>query len=198
MSALLLIYVTFQIEKSQRDVAWTYSGSGLSLIQFNTQNSTNALRLAEALFNYRINTDESKREELRAAYLQKFDIVWSATVYLKQFNSITEYPDLVKFRNASKETLESLDPLMQPDIVLPEDQRDALMKDAEKGANARISVDLESQTVSSSDGETFSFEVDEFKKHCLMNGLDDIGLTMEKSASIDSFEKQVTADRPWV
>ena len=122
MSALLLIYVTFQIEKSQRDVAWTYSGSGLSLLQFNTQNSTNALRLAEALFNYRINTDESKREELRAAYLQEFDIVWSATVYLKQFNSITEYPDLVKFRNASKETLESLDPLMQPDIVLTEDQ----------------------------------------------------------------------------
>ncbi|MDA9207768.1 3-isopropylmalate dehydratase small subunit [Octadecabacter sp.] len=83
-------------------------------------------------------------------------------------------------------------------IVLPEDQRDALMKDAEKGSNARISVDLETQTVTSSDGETFSFEVDEFKKHCLMNGLDDIGLTMEKAASIDKFETQVSAERPWV
>ncbi len=124
LSALLLIYVTLQIEKSQRDVAWTYSGSGLSLLQFNTQNSINTLRLSEALFNYRINTDESKNSELRAAYLQEFDIVWSATVYLKQFDSITEYPELVKFRNSSRETLESLDPLMQPDIVLTEDQLD--------------------------------------------------------------------------
>ncbi len=83
-------------------------------------------------------------------------------------------------------------------IVLPEDQRDALMKDAEKGANARIEVDLEAQTVTSSDGEVFSFEVDTFKKHCLLNGLDDIGLTMEKAASIDTFEAQASAARPWV
>ena len=83
-------------------------------------------------------------------------------------------------------------------IVLPEDQRDALMKDAEKGANARIEVDLETQTVTSSDGETFSFEVDAFKKHCLQNGLDDIGLTMEKAASIDAFEAGAGAARPWV
>jgi|GEM_PF-3069 len=83
-------------------------------------------------------------------------------------------------------------------IVLPEDQRDALMKDAEKGANARIEIDLESQTVTSSDGDVFNFEVDSFKKHCLMNGLDDIGLTMEKATSIDSFETQVSAERPWV
>ena len=72
------------------------------------------------------------------------------------------------------------------------------MKDAEKGANARIEVDLEAQTVTSSDGETFTFEVDSFKKHCLMNGLDDIGLTMEKAASIDAFEAEASAARPWV
>lgn len=83
-------------------------------------------------------------------------------------------------------------------IVLPEDQRDVLMKDAEKGANARIEVDLEAQTVTSSDGETFSFEVDAFKKHCLQNGLDDIGLTMEKVASIDAFEAKAGSTRPWV
>ena len=83
-------------------------------------------------------------------------------------------------------------------IVLPEDQRDALMKDAEKGANARISVDLEAQTITSSDGETFSFEVDAFKKHCLLNGLDDIGLTMEKAAAIDTFEAAAASSRPWV
>jgi len=83
-------------------------------------------------------------------------------------------------------------------IVLPEDQRDILLKDAEKGANARIEVDLEAQTVTSSDGQTFSFEVDAFKKHCLLNGLDDIGLTLEKAASIDAFEAQAGAARPWV
>ena len=83
-------------------------------------------------------------------------------------------------------------------IVLPEDQRDALMQDAEKGANARIEVDLEAQTITSSDGETFSFELDAFKKHCLLNGLDDIGLTMEKAAAIDTFEAEVSTSRPWV
>jgi 3-isopropylmalate/(R)-2-methylmalate dehydratase small subunit len=83
-------------------------------------------------------------------------------------------------------------------IVLPEDQRDALMQDAKKGANARIEVDLEAQTITSSDGETFSFELDAFKKHCLLNGLDDIGLTMEKAAAIDTFEAEVSTSRPWV
>jgi len=75
---------------------------------------------------------------------------------------------------------------------------DVLMKDAEKGSNARIEVDLEAQTVTTSDGETFSFEVDAFKKHCLLNGLDDIGLTMEKAASIDAYESKLQVSHPWV
>ncbi|SDW13227.1 3-isopropylmalate dehydratase small subunit [Roseicitreum antarcticum] len=83
-------------------------------------------------------------------------------------------------------------------IVLPQDQVDALMEDARKGSNARITVDLESQTVSTVDGQSFSFEVDAFKRHCLMNGLDDIGLSLEKVASIDAFEQQATTSRPWV
>jgi len=83
-------------------------------------------------------------------------------------------------------------------IVLPKEQVDVLLQDAEKGANARVTVDLEDQTVTTSDGESFSFEVDSFKKHCLMNGLDDIGLTMEKAASIDTFEEQAAQSRPWV
>ena len=83
-------------------------------------------------------------------------------------------------------------------IILPEDQRDALMNDAEKGSNARITVDLENQVITSSDGEQFSFEIDPFRKHCLMEGLDDIGLTMEKAASIDAFEAQAAQSRPWV
>jgi 3-isopropylmalate/(R)-2-methylmalate dehydratase small subunit len=73
-----------------------------------------------------------------------------------------------------------------------------LMKDAEKGSNARMIVDLEAQTVTTSDGEVFSFEVDSFKKHCLMEGLDDIGLSLEKGASIDAFEARANAERPWV
>ena len=83
-------------------------------------------------------------------------------------------------------------------IVLPREQVDILMKDAEKGSNARMDVDLEAQTITSSDGETFSFEVDSFKKHCLLNGLDDIGLTMEHKSSIDSYEAKLAAERPWV
>ena len=83
-------------------------------------------------------------------------------------------------------------------IVLPKAQVDVLMKDAEKGSNARIEVDLEAQIVTTSDGETFSFEVDAFKKHCLLNGLDDIGLTMEKAASIDAYESKLQVSHPWV
>ena len=83
-------------------------------------------------------------------------------------------------------------------IVMPQDVVDVLMKDAEKGSNARIEVDLENQIVTTSDGETFSFEVDEFKKHCLLNGLDDIGLTMGKAESIDNFEAKASSERPWV
>jgi 3-isopropylmalate/(R)-2-methylmalate dehydratase small subunit len=83
-------------------------------------------------------------------------------------------------------------------IVLPKEAVEVLMDDARKGANARMTIDLESQTVTSSDGQVFAFEVDGFKKHCLLNGLDDIGLTMEKAASIDSFEKRLSAERPWV
>ena len=84
-------------------------------------------------------------------------------------------------------------------VVLPQEQVDALMKDAEKGANSRITVNLEAQEITGSDGETYSFEVDPFKKHCLMNGLDDIGLTVENAAaSIDAYEAKVGAERPWV
>ncbi len=84
-------------------------------------------------------------------------------------------------------------------VVLPKEQVDALMKDAEKGANARVTIDLEAQTITSSDGEVFEFEIDAFKKHCLLNGLDDIGLTMENAApSIDAYEAKVANERPWV
>ena len=83
-------------------------------------------------------------------------------------------------------------------IILPEEQVEILMSDSEKGSNARVEVDLEAQTITSSDGNVFSFEVDPFKKHCLLNGLDDIGLTMEKSSSIEAFERKLEIEQPWL
>ncbi|SEN61987.1 3-isopropylmalate dehydratase, small subunit [Paracoccus alcaliphilus] len=83
-------------------------------------------------------------------------------------------------------------------ITLPQEAVDVLMDDAQKGANARMTVDLENQTVSTSDGQEFHFDIDPFRKHCLLNGLDDIGLTMEKAASIDTFEDQMSQARPWI
>lgn len=84
-------------------------------------------------------------------------------------------------------------------IVLPQEEVDKLMDDAERGANAVLTVDLEAQTVCGPDGGTISFEIDAFKKHCLLNGLDDIGLTIENASnSIDAFEAKASAERPWV
>jgi 3-isopropylmalate/(R)-2-methylmalate dehydratase small subunit len=83
-------------------------------------------------------------------------------------------------------------------IVLPQEIVDHLMEDAQNGANATLTVDLENQTITRPDGQTVAFEVDAFRKHCLLNGLDDIGLTMEKSAAIESFETKAAQDRPWV
>ena len=83
-----------------------------------------------------------------------------------------------------------------PIVVSPE-QLDKLMDDAEKGANAIFSIDLEAQTITRPDGETISFELDPFKKHCLLNGLDDIGLTFEKKDAIDAYETEAHSARPW-
>jgi 3-isopropylmalate/(R)-2-methylmalate dehydratase small subunit len=83
-------------------------------------------------------------------------------------------------------------------IVLKPEEVAVLMKDAEKGANARITVDLAAQTVTSSDGEVFRFEIDAFKKQCLLEGLDDIGLTAQKAPAIAAYEARAAAERPWV
>ena len=83
-------------------------------------------------------------------------------------------------------------------IMLSKEAIDVLMEDASKGENARISVDLESQTVSATDGTEYRFEVDAFKKHCLMNGLDDIGLTFQKIDAVDAYEKAQIKTKPWL
>ena len=83
-------------------------------------------------------------------------------------------------------------------IKLSKEAIDILMDDASKGENARISVDLEEQTVSATDGTIFKFEVDAFKKHCLLNGFDDIGLTYQKIEAVDQFEKKQAKITPWL
>ena len=83
-------------------------------------------------------------------------------------------------------------------IVLPQEQVGALMADAEKGANARMTVDLERQVVTSSDGTEFPFEVDAHRRRCLLEGLDDIALTLENAAAIDGFEDAAAQSRPWI
>ena len=83
-------------------------------------------------------------------------------------------------------------------IALPQQVVDQLMEDARKGANAKIAIDLEAQTITRPDGEVIHFDLDPFRKHCLLNGLDDIGLTMEKGQRIDSYEGQQQASQPWL
>ena len=83
-------------------------------------------------------------------------------------------------------------------IVLPQEDVDKLMDDAERGANAVLTVDLEKQVITGPDGGSVSFDVDPFRKHCLLNGLDDIGLTLEKADAIDAFEARMDATTPWL
>ena len=83
-------------------------------------------------------------------------------------------------------------------IKLPQEDVDKLMDDAERGANATISVDLDTQTITGPDGGSISFEVEAFRKHCLMNGLDDIGLTMQKKDKVDEFEAGRRLSQPWL
>ena len=83
-------------------------------------------------------------------------------------------------------------------VVLPKEDVAKLLDDAERGANAVISVDLEKQEIAGPDGGRLRFEIDPFRKHCLLNGLDDIGLTLEKAAAIDSYEGRQRAAQPWL
>ncbi|MFQ3361044.1 MAG: 3-isopropylmalate dehydratase small subunit [Alphaproteobacteria bacterium] len=83
-------------------------------------------------------------------------------------------------------------------IVLDSDQVNLLMDDAGRGANAKLRINLEDQEIATSDGLIINFEIDKFLKHCLLNGLDDIDLTLEKANKIESYEKKIENDRPWV
>ena len=83
-------------------------------------------------------------------------------------------------------------------IKMPKEVIDKLMDDASRGSNAIIEIDLEKQEIKGPDGGTVHFDIDPFRKHCLLNGLDDIGLTMEKKAEIDDFEARQKEAQPWL
>ena len=82
-------------------------------------------------------------------------------------------------------------------IRVSQSDLDKLFDDAERGANATLSIDLAKQEIRGPDGGTVKFEIDPFRKHCLLNGLDDIGLTKEKQSSIDAYEAKAKAERAW-
>ena len=82
-------------------------------------------------------------------------------------------------------------------IKLPKEDWEKVMDDAQRGANATLTIDLESQTISGPDGGQVHFEIDPFKKKCLLEGLDDIGLTMQNGTKIDDFEAKRAAELPW-
>lgn len=83
-------------------------------------------------------------------------------------------------------------------IKLPQSDIDKLLDDASRGANATITVDLAKQEIRGPDGGVIHFDIDSFRKRCLLEGLDNIGLTMEKEGAISAFEKKAHAARPWL
>ena len=83
-------------------------------------------------------------------------------------------------------------------IALPQEVVDQLMDDAGKGANAVLTIDLDAQTISRPDGGIVHFDIDPFRKHCMLNGLDDIGLTEQKADAIAGYERQARRERPWL
>ena len=83
-------------------------------------------------------------------------------------------------------------------IALPQEDVDKLMDDARRGANATVSIDLEAQEIRGPDGGVIGFDIDPHRKHCLLNGLDDIGLTLEKAGAIETYEQEHAQSRPWL
>ena len=83
-------------------------------------------------------------------------------------------------------------------IVLPQSDIDKLMEDAGRGSNAVLTIDLEEQEIKGPDGGTIAFEVDQFRKHCLLNGLDDIALTLQRDDQISDYETKQAAAQPWL
>ncbi len=83
-------------------------------------------------------------------------------------------------------------------IVVSAQDLEKLMDDADRGSNATLTIDLQKQEIQGSDGGTLLFEIDDFRKHCLLNGLDDVALTMEKRGTVERYEHKLAVERPWL
>lgn len=83
-------------------------------------------------------------------------------------------------------------------VILTEQKVDQLFKECEANEGYQLTVDLDAQEVRTPSGQAFKFEVDSFRKHCLLNGLDDIGLTLQAEDDIHAFENQIKQTRPWI
>ena len=83
-------------------------------------------------------------------------------------------------------------------ITVSKENLEKLMDDADRGANATLTVDLENQVIRGPDGGTLPFDIDAFRKHCMLNGLDDIGLTLQKSGTVEVYEGKLADERPWL
>jgi 3-isopropylmalate/(R)-2-methylmalate dehydratase small subunit len=83
-------------------------------------------------------------------------------------------------------------------IKVPKEDLDKLMDDAQRGANATLSIDLEAQEIRGPDGGCVKFDIDPFRKHCLLNGLDDVGLTLQKDKDINAYEAKQKQSQPWL
>ncbi len=83
-------------------------------------------------------------------------------------------------------------------IRVSQENWEKLLDDAQRGANATLTIDLESQTIKGPDGGTIAFDIDAHRKHCMLNGLDDIGLTLQKNSAIEVYENTLAGERPWI
>ena len=83
-------------------------------------------------------------------------------------------------------------------IKLPEAEVDVIFKQVEEHVGYALDIDLDKQTITRPDGKVLSFEIDGFRKHCLLNGLDDIGLTLQKADLIKAFEAKRKVEQPWL
>ena len=121
-SALLLGYVYFKIENSRTTFSWFNSQGGIPVSLFTNQNSLNIFRFSQAISDYHAHMDEPNADQLKKEYLREFDILWSALVSLKQFRGDAQNPELDQLRDISRKELDALDPLMQRDVNLNDEQ----------------------------------------------------------------------------
>ena len=123
-SAALLLYVIFKIDASQRHISWVNDEYGLGMFNYNNQNAHAISRLSNSLNNYKTNRDGTDSKEHKADYIQKFDILWSAFVSLKQFDKYSSMPELEKLKATAASSMKELDTMVREDVELTDEQID--------------------------------------------------------------------------